>query len=82
MKVTEENVAKVATWVGLALLVIAANLSRPPWEFTLPAWLIFGAGIGIRIGRTPKDNPYRQALILMALPLMIILPASAFGRDF
>ena len=82
MKVTEENVATIATWAGLALLVIAGNFSRPPWELTLPAWLIFCTGIGIRISRTPADNPYKRAFIMMALPMIILLPASAFGRDF
>jgi hypothetical protein len=82
MKVTEESVATIATWTGLALLVIAANLSSPPWELTLPAWLIFGTGIGIRISRAPEDDPYKRAFFVMAIPLVILLPASAFGRDF
>ena len=82
MKVTEENVAAIATWIGLTLLVIAANLSRPPWELTLPAWLVFCTGIGIRISRAPEDNPYKRAFGVMALLMVILVPASAFGRDF
>jgi hypothetical protein len=73
MKVTTENIPTIATWVGLALLVIAANFSTPPpgW-LTLPAWLIFGAGIGIRISLLPANNPYKQASAVTLLSLLFM----------
>lgn len=73
MKVTIENVPTIATWAGLALLVIAASLSAPaPGWLTLPGWLIFGTGIGIRISRAPDDSPYKQAFGVMLLPLFLM----------
>jgi|GEM_PF-4080276 len=73
MKVTRENVPTIATWTGLALLVIAANLSAPaPSWLILPAWLIFGTGISIQISLAPKDSPYKQASIMMLVPLFFM----------
>jgi hypothetical protein len=73
MKVTKENFPTIATWAGLTLLVIAANLSAPaPGWLTLPAWLIFGAGIGIRISLAPNDSPFKQASIMMFVPLLVM----------
>jgi hypothetical protein len=74
MKPTKENVPTIATWAGLTLLVIAANLSAPaPGWLTLSAWLIFGTGIGIRISLAPNDSPYKQASIMMVFPLVIMV---------
>jgi hypothetical protein len=80
MKVTEKSVATIATWTGLALLVISAKFDSPPDVLILPGWLIFCTGIYIRISRVPKDNPYKQAFIVMAIPMFIL--ASASDRDF
>jgi hypothetical protein len=69
MKVTKENVPTIAIWAGLASLVIGANLSAPPPRWlTVPAWLILGAGIGVRISAAPNDSPYKQASAVLILP--------------
>jgi len=84
MKVTKENVPTVATWTGLALLVIAASLNAPvPGWLTLPGWLIFGTGIGIRISRAPNDSPYKQAFggMLLSLFFMADLLLSPVGSS-
>ena len=74
MKATKEKVPIIAIWSGLALLVIAANLSAPaPGWITLPAWLIFGMGIGIRISSAPNDSPYKQASAIMVFPLVLMM---------
>ena len=68
MKITIQSVPTIATWVGLALLVIAANFSTPaPGWLTLPAWLILGTGIGIRISQARDDSPYKRAFGVMLL---------------
>ena len=74
MKATKDNVPIIAIWSGLGLLVIAANLSAPAsgW-LILPAWLIFGTGIGIRISSAPNDSPYKQASFMMVFPLVIMV---------
>jgi hypothetical protein len=73
MRVTKENVPTIAMWAGLALLVIAASLSAPvPGWLTLPSWLIFGTGIGIRISRAPNNSPYKQAFGGMLLSLFFM----------
>jgi len=74
MKATKENVPIIATWLGLALLVIAASLSAPaPGWITLLAWLIFGIGIGIRISSAPNDSPYKQASAITVFSLFLMM---------
>lgn len=76
MKATKKNVPTIAIWAGMALLVIAANLGGPaPSWLTLPAWLIFGAGIGIRISMAPNDSPYKQASAIVLLALIVMADA-------
>lgn len=73
MKATKKNVPAIATWAGLALLVIAANLSAPaPGWITPLAWLIFGTGIGIQISLAPNDSPYKQASAMVLLALFVM----------
>jgi hypothetical protein len=61
---------RIATIVGVALLVITANLESPRWWLTLPGWLILAACVAIRFERIPNESPYRQAAYLMGLPLL------------
>jgi hypothetical protein len=73
VKASKTNVLTIATWAGLALLVIAASLSGPaPGWLTLPAWLIVGTGIGIRISLAPNDSPYKQATGVMFIALLLM----------
>jgi len=74
MKITKGNVATIATWAGLSLLVIAANLSAPPpgW-LTLPAWLILSVGVGIRFSSAPNDSPYKQASAITLIALVVMV---------
>lgn len=73
MKVTEENLVRIPTWAGIALLVIAANLSKPPSDWLiLPAWLILAVGTYFWASRDPEHSPYKQAFIMTFAALVLV----------
>ena len=60
----------IATVVSIGLLVIAANLASPQWWLILPGWGTLATCIAIRCAAIPENNPYREAFILMAIPMI------------
>jgi uncharacterized membrane protein len=57
--------------IGLALLVVSANLNSHRWWLVLPGWILVGLPLISRIVNTPDQNPYKAALILTVFPVFL-----------
>jgi hypothetical protein len=65
-----KHAESIAMSVGVAMLVIAANLRESPFWLVAPGWLVLAVVGYLRFNKVPKDSPYKGAFYIMALPLL------------
>jgi hypothetical protein len=63
--------ARVAVLLSIAMLIVAANISSPSFWLVAPAWLVLGIVGYLRFDESPDDSPYKKAVYVMAIPLLI-----------
>jgi hypothetical protein len=64
------RIEAIAALVGVAMLILAANLRKSSAWLLAPAWLTVALVAYFRFDEVPSDSPYKSAFYLMGIPLL------------